>query len=334
MDIGETLTTSLEKLRKLGDGNNEQLPNIEKYVTDEISALLDAEVPLREYFMKVNKYLLFNISGLDWEFSGSVVEGAMMARTFQVNKDLEVEIDFMINYFTIPQELSHLLEPVKDKPGFVRLPFCLLPTDHIDVYVDNAKRFLGRRENEQNSLNQMRQYISPLVMKDRVNNMCDDIPVSDMFNYLCDIVGCKMSNLKMNYSQTETTVAMECVSSRRLPVMSLDYVPAVHLSFWPCQASDWITRYRVWPPHDIIQGIVDNGCQVVPHTSPGGDVHSGWRLSFSRPEATLAKLRSKEQERSYYFFKMFFYRYLKCVESSETEGKMLYSYVTKTIMGM
>ena len=29
---------------------------------------------------------------------------------------------------------------------------------------------------------------------------------------------------------------------------------------------------------------------------------------------------------------MFFYRYLKCVESSEPEGKQLYSYVIKTLM--
>ena len=95
-------------------------------------------------------------------------------------------------------------------------------------------------------------------------------------------------------------------------------MPAVDLAFWPSQASDWISRHREWPPHDTIQSIVDEGCQVVPRTSPGGDVHLEWRLSFSRPEATLAKLRSKEQEQSYYFFKMFFYRYLKCVESSET----------------
>ena len=111
-----------------------------------------------------------------------------------------------------------------------------------------------------------------------------------------------------NTSLTETTAADEIVWPRGvglppLLVMSSDYVPAVHLPFWPSQASDWIIRSRVFPPHDTIQSIADEGCQVVPRTSVGGDVHTEWRLSFSRAEATLAKLRSKEQQETYYFFK-------------------------------
>ena len=71
---------------------------------------------------------------------------------------------------------------------------------------------------------------------------------------------------------------------------------------------------------------------MVPRSSPGGDVHSEWRLSFSGSESILAQLRSEEQQQAYYFFKMFFYQYLKCVASSAPEGKQLYSYIIKTTM--
>ena len=114
--------------------------------------------------------------------------------------------------------------------------------------------------------------------------------------------------------------------------MSCDCVPAVHLHFWPHEAVTWITRHRLWPPQDIIQSIVDKGCQLIPRSSPDGDIHSEWRLSFSNPEATLAQHRSKEQQQAYYLFKMFCYRYLKSVESSEPGGKQLSSYIIKTTM--
>ena len=72
----------------------------------------------------------------------------------------------------------------------------------------------------------------------------------------------------------------------------------------------WIDRLRKWPAANIIESIVDKGCQLVHRTSPGGDIHSECLLSFSNPEAELAKLRSKDQQRAYYYFKMLFYRYL------------------------
>ena len=335
-DIDETLAISLEKLKKLGDRNNEQLPNVEKYVEDEISALLDAEAPFREAFMTLFQNVRDHstMRGL-LELSGSVVEGAMMARIFQVNKDSEVEVDVMLNIFTIPEDVGHLLEPVKDKPGFVRLPFSLCPPFFIRHCVNDAKRFLSRRhENEHYSLDQILQYVSPLVIKDTWKDLSDHAPMHDWYNDICHLYGMESLDLpepKINHSTTATTLAGE-FRDKVGTVLSCDYVPAVHLSFWPGQASNWIIRYRVWPPLDIIQSIVDKGCQIVPRTSEGGDVHSEWRLSFSRPEATLANLRSRRQKQAYYFVKVFFYRNLKCVETSETDGKTLYSYIIKTIM--
>ena len=351
--MDKTLAISLEKLKKLRDGDSEELPNMEKYVKDKISALLDAEAPIREVFIKslrateaymariaphVNRNLVDSV-----ELSGSVVEGATTARIFQVDKDLEIEVDTMCNYFTIPQKDRDLLKAVKNKPGFVRLPLCLLPACRKDWYIHSAKMFLGHHKNEQYSLEQMRQYISPLVIRDTAKYVADRLPLRDMYNYVRDLCGVDSGDPRWYSSLTETTVAEEWewrsqgdAARGLMPlhalVGSFDNVPAVHLSFWPRQASGWNIRCRVWPPHDTIQSIVDKGCQVVPRTSPGGDVHSEWRLSFSRPEAALANLRSREQHETYYFFKMFFYRYLKCVKSTETEGKTLYSYIIKTIM--
>ena len=342
MDIDETLAISLEKMKKLGDVNNEQLPNtcIEKYVADKISALLDAEAPISEAWMTYVQNFEDQTRDGVIELSGSVVEGAMMARIFQPNKNLEVEVDVMANIFTIPQEVSHLLEPVKDKPGFVRLPFSLCPLLFIWHYVNIAKKFLSRRENEHYSLDQILQYVSPLVIRDTVKDTFDHVPVSDHVAHMFGMDSVQFPFPRTNFSTTATTVAGEMSTTvagelpagALFPVISNDWVPAVHLSCWPGQASNWIIRYRVWPPHDIIQSIVDRGCQIVPRTSQGGDVHSEWRLSFSRPEAALANLRSRRQKQAYYFVKVFFYRNLKCVESSETDGKTIYSYIIKTIM--
>ena len=143
----------------------------------------------------------------------------------------------------------------------------------------------------------------------------------------------KSSVLNPTFSESKTETTRELVVDViGLFHMSIDIVPAVHLHFWPHQAATWISRCRLWPPQDTIQRIVDKGCHVVPRSSPSGDVHSEWRLSFSLPEVILAQLRTEEQKRAYYFFKIFFYQHLKCVESFNPEAKPLYSYIVKTTM--
>ena len=291
MDILETVDTIFEKLKKIGGENNEQLPSLEKYVEEEMSALLDAEAPIRENFEKVFNFMTFE-GTMGLQLSGSAAEGAMMARLFQESKDLELEVDAMKNMFTIPQEVSHLLEPVKDKIGFVRLPFCheLCSGSGFDYYY--VKDFGGGKNDP---------YISPLVIKDTCKYMSEVVRGNQFTNYLFDFFpdrvkpgtgSCKHGD---TFSKTETTMAIKIKIPSKSFCSSTDFVPAVHLLFWPHQATTWITRYRVWPPQDTIQSIVDKGCQVVPRSSPDGDVHSEWRLSFSGPEAILAKLRSKQQ---------------------------------------
>ena len=315
MNNNETLDTQLpvilENLKKL-DVDNEQLPSLEQYVHDEICALLDAESSIGEYIMTC--WDPFQ-EDCDVQFSGSMVEGATMARCFQRKKDWrEVEIDIMFNLFTIPQDVSHLLEPVEDKIGFVRLPFSKeLCAGYYAVY---AEIYLSDTKDITHCSGQMPQYISPMLIKDDEMNRAACL---GPLGFMC------------SESKTETT--REAVYDV-LGVfhMNIDDVPAVRLQFWPQQAATWITRCRLWPPQDTIQSIADEGCNVVPRSSPGGDVHSEWRLSFSLPETSLAQLRTEEQKRAYYFFKIFFYQHLKCIESSHPEGKPLYSYAIKTTM--
>ena len=173
----------------------------------------------------------------------------------------------------------------------------------------------------------MAHYISPLAVRNSYES------IFNMFESSRDkeLIG------RSRYQQTETTIEMKkehkSLDGSTIFFTYDDFVPAGYLLFWPHQAVNWITRCRRWwPQQNTIQNIANMGCQVVPRSSPHGDPNSEWRLSFSRPEAILAQLRSKKQKQAYYFLKMFFYKYLKRVESSEPEGKPLSSYIMKTTM--
>ena len=329
MQLGVYFMRILEKLKKLGYENNGQLPSIiEKYVQDEIHALLVAETQYREFIMNGDKYSttaeffcdLFDNAKI--HHSGSMIEGASTARCFQKKEtgmETMFEYDFMANNFTIPQEFSHLLEPVKDKLGFVCIPFCqeLCPPAfrirYIEILLVNGQ-----------SLEHMPKYISPLVMKNSYK---------DTWEREAPFLPEKFKSVKDHRSASSTETTVE--ENVQLPndSCSFDYVPAIRLHFWPHEAAAWITRRRRWwPQKDIINKIAVIGCQVVPRSSPNGDPHSEWRLSFSIPEAFLAQLRSLRQQQAYYFFKMFYYRYLKCVKPCDPQGKSFYSYIIKTIM--
>ena len=313
--LDEQLKMILEKLKKLGDGNNEQVPSLEKYLQDEICALMDDEASFRALFIKVEKSIVpeedRKQNDKTEQYSGSVVEGAMMARCFQNKEDWrELETDVMYNMFFLPPYDSHLLEPVEDKPGFVRLHYQVFQYFHNDCFLRN---------------HEVAHYISPRFIKNSSETYIN------MFKMI------RKYSKKCSYRQTEATMEMkaerESLDGSTIFFTSEDIVPAGELRFWPHQAANWITRCRRWwPQQDTIQNIVNRGCQVVLRSSPHGDPNSEWRLSFSRPEAILAQLRSKKQKQAYYFLKMFFYKYLKCVESSESEGKLLSSYIIKTTM--
>ena len=234
----------------------------------------------------------------------------------------------MYSFLTLPQEVSRLIELVQNKPGFVRLPYHELYSVYFHPVV--AAKFKG--DQEYIPFPEAR-YISPLLVKNHLRHAMQYRDADDNASHLVSLIvgSCNVTGTdSMSEATAELTFNIKAKDGSLIVHGSIDHVPAVRLLFWPPQAASWVTRCRLWPPHDIIQSIVDKGCQLVPRSSVGGDIHSEWRLSFSAPEAILAQLRTKEQKQVYYFFKMLFYRYLKGVESSE--GKSLYSYIIKTIM--
>ena len=335
MDKAETLdtqlTTILEKLKKLGDGKSEQPQSLEKYVQGQIIALLDAEASIGE---SINKIYKNKCRDKDYDeivqLSGSCVEGAMMARCFQRKEGWkEIEMDVMFKGFTVLQKASHLLEPVKGKLGFLRIPYQgvfpgpfrlaeLCPKKKTNKYV--CPQCL------KNVLLDVQISSADSVIKEHLPSLDSVLNMTGMK----DDVLSRHFNVECSQSLTETTVERNVSKGSDSIHCSWDMVPSGRLLFWPHEAASWITRPRLWPSQNTIKSITDKGCQVVPRSSPGGDVHSEWRLSFSIPEATLAQLRSKNQQQAYYFVKVFFYQYLKCVKSSD--GKSLYSYIVKTTM--
>ena len=236
----------------------------------------------------------------------------------------------MYNFVNLPQDVRHLLEPVQNQPGFVRLPY----QEWYSVYFHPVIAELFKKHDIYVKFTEA-QYISPRIVKDNVRKLVHySQRANDSGSYLASLImgSCSIRGTDSKSETTaEVTISIKAPDGSPIVRGSVDHVPAVRLLFWPHEAAGWVIRTRIWPPQDIIQSIVDKGCQLVPRSSPGGDIHSEWRLSFSGPEAVLAQLRSKEQQQAYYFFKILFYRYLKGVKSSEG-GKALYSYIMKTTM--
>ena len=198
MDNAETLDMILEKLKRLRDVNNEQLPSLEKYVQGEIDALLDTEAAVAELVQKIFKIAIpeeMPEAHDEVQFCGSMVEGAYMARCFQKNEEWnEIETNITCNCFTIPQEVSHLLEPVEGKRGYVRLPYQELCSAYpiIAMCVPN----------------QTAKYISPLSVKEdleQVNDIIDCISSTDSLSR-------GLINIKTSGSKTETAfkIMVDC----------------------------------------------------------------------------------------------------------------------------
>ena len=279
---------------------------------------------------KVKVTLSISVKFFLFQFQGLLIS-CINCSIFQPEDWKEVELDFMHNCVELPSDASAGIECVEGKPGFVKFQYDSLYSEYFTI----LPLWNYMRDNKIKSHPQAT-YISPMYMKDRMTKIVAMIEPVYMQLAGSFFFGRPINVTQVETNNTETTAEQEFdfkeADGSLIEHVSLDQVPSVRLYFWPQQAANWIKRSRQWPPHDDIQRIVDDGCQVVPRSSPGGDSNSEWRLSFSIPEASLAKLRSLDQKRAYYFFKIIFYRHLKCIESSEAEKKSLYSYVMKTTM--
>ena len=254
---------------------------------------------------------------------------------FQQEEDWkEFEGDLMHTCANIPSDESTAMECVEGKPGFVRFLFDPLYLKYFAKLPDH--NWMQNPENKLKYEHPQTKFISPMIFKNIMNEQVRKIDTGHLQIMFTIFYGQHITVIEVDTKNTETTAEQKFVfkdANVSLTIyFSLDQVPSVRLNFWPQQATDWITRSRLWPLQDDIQHIVDDGCQAVPRSSLGGDSKSEWRLSFSIPEVSLAKLRSQDQQLAYYFFKIIFYQHLKSIESREPKKKSLYSYVMKTTM--
>ena len=117
-----------------------------------------------------------------------------------------------------------------------------------------------------------------------------------------------------------------------------DNVQCVRCLLWPSQAADWPTRRRNsgWPDSATIDGVVNNGCDVVAVAHrlcrpDEWDSKTQWRLSFSRAEVVLLNSWTQVQQIVYHMLRV----YLKSeqyVKRNDSQAKTLSNYHIKTIM--
>ena len=96
------------------------------------------------------------------------------------------------------------------------------------------------------------------------------------------------------------------ITAPELGRFSFDVAMAVHCRRWPHAASDFFQRASAWSDQ-LMNEIHQQGVDIVPKPSPGGNPHTEWRWSFSRVETTLFQQFSTEQKLIYMTVKMMFY---------------------------
>ena len=149
--------------------------------------------------------------------------------------------------------------------------------------------------------------------------------------------GTKPEDINIDGCTQETATTSEVTievrnNTQLLARFSFDHVPSIKVLFWPSIGAEWRDRKRKWPSAEQVHAIVQNGCHLVPKSSPGGDTSKEWRFSFSLPEKMLCEFRSPAQRQCYAIFKILFYKYLKPIKSRDPDGRGLFSYLCKSVM--
>jgi hypothetical protein len=115
-------------------------------------------------------------------------------------------------------------------------------------------------------------------------------------------------------------------TNRKHLFLTEDVSISVPCKTWPSCASKWSLRDRPsgWPPRELIDGVIQDGCHLVPKYDPlgrkdssegaaGGDATplTSWRYSFSLAEKTLMNSITDDQRMCYLIFKYLFARFVK-----------------------
>lgn len=117
-------------------------------------------------------------------------------------------------------------------------------------------------------------------------------------------------------------------SSGKLGQVEYDDVHCFFSDDWPSLASSWAERCRSWPPVQVVEKIISNGCHFVAigHTP---DEENEWRISFSQAENKLVYSMNHSQFLTYGLLKLFLKDKYKEVDEKD---KLLCSYHMKTVV--
>eukprot|EP00105_Crassostrea_gigas_P027569 XP_011448944.1 PREDICTED: uncharacterized protein LOC105343323 [Crassostrea gigas] len=118
-------------------------------------------------------------------------------------------------------------------------------------------------------------------------------------------------------------------SSGSIGNVEYDYALCFISDFWPPSASSWKDRCHSWPPRQVVNEIIRNGCHFVAigHKS-GNHADNEWRISFSRAEYKLVYSMNHTQFLTYGLLKLFLKEIINNV--LRVGDKLLCSYHIKT----
>ena len=249
----------------------------------------------------------------------------------------EMEVDVMAKMAYLTKDCMCLLEPVEGRLAYVKVPF------HESIKKCVVQRVWNKMEKHRRRHAPANQslftidtngYFDPWKIKKLVGiytafrDSDNSLPL-----LLSWIFGVPAINIKVAVESEPTKTSHQLTIKARLIHnfflnVAADLVACFHVDGWPGSVGDkWINREGIkWPDESEIMKIIKDGCYLVPRPSDGKSETNEFRWSFSMAEQALVKLMKTSQRRTYFLFKMMFYRYIIPLHDQ------LCSYMTKTTM--
>ena len=267
---------------------------------------------------------------------GSLADGSFSARLFSEENHV-FEADFLVEVADLPE---HLIEKVKDKPGF----YMVKNDGRILDYLVGAAKFFATNTRTMGDMlktfldmGMSHGFIVGMSIKqlvEKVAGLTDSKRgVTNIMAAMCGVHPERLT-LKMetvfNGPSASQNIDIFMDGCHHLS-LSFDVVICARLSYWPPEAQLWETRDRKWPPKEIVAEVIRER-QVHLVAKPSLDTNleqsNDWRLTFLA-EKRIIQEYTEEMRFTYFLFKVLFYRYFK---ADVVEGKSLPSYLAKTTM--
>ena len=291
---------------------------------------------------------------------GSVSEGAIISRMFfptvnnetadhTITKELEIDIELLLG--VLHKEHSHMLIPVAEKPGYVRLHI----NDRVDYnFLASISNLFGKwkRAAEDKCLSfhdleknlgfkfvnkngfflshsakgfyrQKHSSIRSSPIKRRISECVAAAMNTDPDNVTILRVGNDITKASLE------TVYSVFINDNKFVQLAIDNVGCIQFQWWPEDAEEWVTRERTWPSVETIE-MLSSCCYIIakPSNEEKDNLESTeWCYSFAHVEKELANRRSEQQKLIYLIIKSIFYKYMKPIDP-----EFITSYFLKTIM--